>query len=917
MLNPGIAGISFEGDHAEGLKYVRAAKIELERLQQYMKAGGIEISRKYVTLSDTVTLFVHVGMNVNRIHIIAETSKKPTKPTNFVFIEEPDFLSGFVSSEGKIRPLDELHLQTMVLQNFVPTASCAKIQNSHSKITGAKKLRAGVEDRNKRLAILQSRIFAELQTPGEITAYEYSQYTKLRPSMYSGKMRAAVQLVMGYGKQNKHSIYRTATSEDDKINRKIITDKAYLPTDYQKRISKDGVNVLYDYRWNRTHGIYTTAAGTKWLVEISIQRGVLAMPLPVFDKTATADFKKKLTGGLKGADGKPIKDDDGLTVLNEFGGFPSGEILPIGPAKAVGTDLTYGKTPLDAAVACGLVVQLLSPSALTEFYQNSPYSSSMGWAFSASGKLANNTAYSYAPNGIMYGVHYGITLNIIESSIGLNALGTARLPTDITENAEKIRGQILAILKASIVREFKAYAQKDPPKEDELAAMLDVILRRLRFVSAKKLKELLDALHFLKATETISLYGSFLTRIAQIPIASSASATVAKLNQGNIYNGAKRNGPQIKFPEPYVGYLVSVDARLTEPDQGVAKPDTSMIRCDTIMHVFYRGEKLCYLKYYRGPAGSGEDGGVIEDETPDCPYIGQWNYSSKQTRQITVGFYSNEIDRRVETYTDETNTKFTGKDLGYYHVFISDNLADIRIGVIGRSKLFSVKSVGTRKIGIQLNAGVAIPFYDREAYYYATERKDGSSYTTTTQNYYSVSDPNYGNYRRSIVSTAGFPFNWQCGSKTDHRRKIESLGREETPCGDLADSGPWLTICQDVEHISYYIRPPPNYNTASPTTYNKRTYEVTLVCSRLDAPLLVTHKESAGADSPPISKFFLDSPDKDYGFTYTIFSETNCLGEAEILIANTDMEAGETKVVGTAETELLKTFPTFIGVNNA
>lgn len=107
-----------------------------------------------------------------------------------------------------------------------------------------------------------------------------AQYAAIVPSMFSGRMAKAVQVIMGRG---------TA--------------------------------VPYDYHWANCHGITIGADGKAWLIEISITRGVLAMLLPVSKLGATSP----------------------QDVLREsyplFGGLPTGGTFPVGaPLNAAITE---------------------------------------------------------------------------------------------------------------------------------------------------------------------------------------------------------------------------------------------------------------------------------------------------------------------------------------------------------------------------------------------------------------------------------------------------------------------------------------------------------------------------------------------------------------------------------------------------
>lgn len=137
----------------------------------------------------------------------------------------------------------------------------------------------------------EPRLAVEAHTDLPITG---SQYADLTPSMYSGLMAKAVQIIMGYGKQTK---------------------------------------VRYDFRWSRCHGIVTAADSKLWLLEISTDNGVISKPLPILQNT------KGLTSSAQ-------------DVLREaallFGGLPSGGVFPTGDALTAALasgDVLRLKTP--------------------------------------------------------------------------------------------------------------------------------------------------------------------------------------------------------------------------------------------------------------------------------------------------------------------------------------------------------------------------------------------------------------------------------------------------------------------------------------------------------------------------------------------------------------------------------------------
>lgn len=170
----------------------------------------------------------------------------------------------------------------------------------------------------------------------------YAQAGVIAPAMFTGLMSKAVSVVMG------------------QPGRKV------------------------KYRWGvlKTHGICKDAKGAPWLIEISIENGVMATKLP-----------------LSGALGSSVIEK---AIKDQLGFAPSGKSFPE-PDK------------LDAAVAAGSVRVLLPPEALFGFYGKAPFFDDCGWAFSESGREAQNTCWSW-PDDYKRGHRFKVT-------IGVNANG--------------------------------------------------------------------------------------------------------------------------------------------------------------------------------------------------------------------------------------------------------------------------------------------------------------------------------------------------------------------------------------------------------------------------------------------------------------------------------------------------------------
>lgn len=174
-----------------------------------------------------------------------------------------------------------------------------------------------------------------------ITAFgiPYTEAGTLCASMYSGRIRKVVQVALGI----------------------------------------KGKQIKYDYRPERTHGLFHDPNGKPWIIEISKSYGVLACPLPIYGK-----LKKP---------SKIVQD-----IIDDLGYLPTGDALPEGEKLA-------------EAVASG-AVRILAPSnILDSFYEKSPFDSDCGWAFNDSGNEAQNTCYDQ-PNVYKMAYRYKVAIQV-------------------------------------------------------------------------------------------------------------------------------------------------------------------------------------------------------------------------------------------------------------------------------------------------------------------------------------------------------------------------------------------------------------------------------------------------------------------------------------------------------------------------
>lgn len=365
-LYDGFPSIRLEGDEDRALALIPEAKALLYKLQVFLQRGGVDTYSMSRSAGDDGYIYVRAAQGLYNITISVRpkvTDQKYAEPEIPVQPTLPTILSGMVL-RGYEREVPRLNdTPVMALATFAPTPDCQQTSN----------LDAG-QQLSARLAVLPR--LPELRNSEPLPIY--TQYTMLRPSMYSGKMQAVVQVLMGLGRLSR-GMLRTMELDPS------------APEAYIGDIRANGVQIRYDYKFHRTHGIVVAADDRLWLVEISMARGVLAMPLPMFVDSTTASFKAKYLG----------RDDDSMVaVVEEFGGLPTGESFPENTAA------------LDARIKRGDILRLLAASDLATFYNASPYSSALGWAFSPDGSEAHNTAYYYHEDGYQRGIWWQLNLRI-------------------------------------------------------------------------------------------------------------------------------------------------------------------------------------------------------------------------------------------------------------------------------------------------------------------------------------------------------------------------------------------------------------------------------------------------------------------------------------------------------------------------
>jgi hypothetical protein len=818
-------------------RYIPDAMHLMDVVMQRRTAGDLTMVKGYRRINDSTYAYAISAGGVNIVRVVSDDDERLPGIETLV-TKYPDFVSGIVSN-GVLEVVNDKDGRHEYCTRFRPTVECARLF----------KLRA-VPQHIQKLAVLLYSGFEELQFHGG-APITYTQYVKLHPTMYSGTMVKCVQLLMGFGRQAKKSIYENKVSFADETPDGEVTDQP--ESVYQRELRDHGLRIKYDYRFMRTHGLTRASDGSWWLVEIGVNRGIVAMPLPLFDATTTLKFAHTL---------ETMGDVNGQDAIELFGGYPSGESLPGFPEA------------FDAWVRAGRVIRLTAPDDVGGFYQHDFYSSAMGWAFNPSGSEAHNTAWRIEPSdGVQRGVHYKVDLRITTLAAVPEPPAAKRMRNDLA-----------------------------PMKRDE-PGTFDANMFKLGRLTANQMREVQDAFNHSGRAAAYAV----LNDIEAQPMASG-SAIPRLAHQGNIFG--PRLGAQIKFPEPLLGFLVSHDMR-------AERRVDHAVSCDTIMHVFFQGEQIKVCRYYSDPRGmpAVTREGYDQEWFDNNPVGDLAAVTTVGPIGIPRMFYTSDFDDRAMLGTEVTNERWKRRPVGYTTPTastvgldregvhgVSDNATGIPDppfeqppgavhppNTVWRTKLFRFESWRETRNVLMLGASIVVPFNDRQAYCYGRMAGDegGSDFYDLTWMRYG--DPWVGEYGEVGGDRIGDQ--WQVLHAHYYTQSSpETSGYQRYQ--DAADDGNWVPVGADVRGVvaSAPYTYPPERHTFTPIAAS-RTLTVYLVTAGYAGAIKTYVETRTGPDASVWeSHWFLPSPD-DFGFTDYMAEAHNGLGDSELVISDATINA--------------------------
>lgn len=677
----GPIGFAHRGDETRASQLHGLARLMAQRAIDKIDArGGTGQQMEIQRLADGSTVRVQVLGNINPPIIRAYITTPDGKTTKIgIVLTIPDYDCGIVVS-----PL--ITEQTLLIDDSPVTVDVVRgiVQTDQGRMYAPEDIPA-----KQRHAIeLDSAFatFADMQAMVDGT--RFSQHRRIRPGNYTGYMRDLVQLLLGIGQLAKLTYDRRLT-EAEVIPAITMSEKdAKQQPDHWgvwRKKEPVGVKAMYDYRFERTHGLTWGQDGTCWVMQIG-RSGVFAWPL----ETDPLSLVPKVRARYRLLYPELFREDlSGLGLFDLWGGFPLGTPPPIGEE-------------LEARTNAGDLLELIPRSGMTAFYSKQPFYSSCGWAFAPLQRMAVNTCF-----GAVAGIKQGNLFNVIWE------LGVWTEPTP-----DPLAGQITALLPSGA----KPWH-----------------LRKASRLNAGQAEQVLGLLTAQVRDDSESWINGFYSTYDAIKVSPPAvgRAELRLMQSGLLYHPSRFAGrgdaclqptghPQFKFPEEVMGWQQSFDFMPYDPDAKTPKS------CTAPMWACFVADQLMVVSYQWAEE-------KIESEPPtnsrsDCQYFGTWVTKTESQTRNSGTFFSNFFDlRRTVKFSGGQSVKTTGTYAGNsdYFAFLAlfGNCAAITRTVYGNMEIETIAHDSAAWW-----SSLAVPFGDRSILYSATMAQTNGARTTNSFN---------------------------------------------------------------------------------------------------------------------------------------------------------------------------------------
>jgi hypothetical protein len=789
-----------------------AAALELmsRRLTNLRGISGLPSMKMVRTLPDGSMAIVQDAGGVFRAFVVKELPAPPVQFDGLAKAYVPMLFSGVIT-EAVVRGSAGVGMKLS--------------RQTRRRISGYKADSLPSEDQQLQRFVIDYNPLVQELAPQTETSAKFTQYAAQRPTWYSGAMAEVMQIVGGYGRQDieslpKSPVERVRMQIPAEVWKKIESEISGLRLPGYTGLPPKTGQYQFDYKFHNTHGVAFDSDGSPWLIRISAS-GVFAIPMPIIPATATKAFREFVE-----------KNDDTelLAILDRFGAMPSGEAFPSQPGA------------FEAWRRAGVIIKVCD---VADFYSHISYSSACGWSLNSSGTEGINTCYDYDEDqGIGLGLTYKLKLKLSPAKEAGRIRKT--IGTDNEDDLAKIKTYLGAV-----------FRKTGDPSPKSLAI-------RYKLARADE-KDILSRSSNLKNGEVLDSEIDYWANLETQPI-SAHTGNVTQTAKGYLLHTAKK-GPQIKFPEPYMGGCVSHDFLPLINGRGKS------VNCDTIMFGYYVGDQLKVVKYFYDPRAYAQD---VEDDYEECMIVGSWQRIVTKTPVGLMGnFYTSDFDEREAGATSVEVTNIEGKDMGYdSQPFFGFDAPFWKPGTLWRNRYFTTKVKTKSTEGRNTALAVCIPFLCRNALLHAKKKTTTGGKTTESMSLSSVTDPY--SYR---FWTYDFVMHWAGGLSVMKGSPYPKKGNpvwveieEYGPglCSDFADQGPWIPALP--ADYTWLVHPNANEWKLSGgggppkvSAYSRSTQDPSTEVDRLDVDLM---DQPQYVNKSPSIMYFLPSPDDAVGIFY-------------------------------------------------
>lgn len=371
-------------------------------------------------------------------------------------------------------------------------------------------------------------------------------------------------------------------------------------------------------------------------------------------------------------------------------------------------------------------------------------------------------------------------------------------------------------------------------------------------------------------------------------------ATVNRVGKGNALDISQYNKP-FKVPEidqdTGIPGVVSFDMLPRGwPDKGTPPPDylkayPNYPVSDTVVHVFYDGEELVWIRFYNpmNTAKTESDSWDDRDYMPYCMLLGGFNWGDySRSTKLPKGFYSNRVDPRKMADESRNDLQSQGRKtwespymgieyswpyppmhFGYeqsnsegewYNDFTPSYLSRVGSPWTAKRHCFHVHVWGTRVTGQYYSYSCALPMTDREAVFIcekhvaATRSKVDYQYAAMVMQwvYYTYPSwiPDYGlGIDQHIIPVGDWAW-WQLRDDTVKYLVWRFFDDEHNYTNEVRQA------TQTVLNIvaGTHTAPLDTWDRSKPETAVE-DYDITTICSKLGGEYPLKMKATAGAST--------------------------------------------------------------------